>query len=263
MIAEVEAKRARDAEAADLERQRLNKILGQVQRDIRRHTRQFPDLNNPDIYHYHSQLLIIIANEICLRQQRRKLVIDEYNKKVLRFLLLYFNDNEMALEVFPEKKYKLEKNLLIMGKAGVGKTLLMQIFSEYLRRTDNPNFFYNVSVTEMVNYFTIHNNLDRYTYNEEAGGGFEGKPHHICLNDIGLESRLHYGQDTAILTKDFLHARNEIWTQSGIEGRKFAHLTTNLTIAELKEQFKDEHNRLVDRFKTYNIIELKAASSRR
>ena len=258
IVAQVEAKRRKDAEA---EYVRIGRILQRVRVDIGKQQDRFPDLSNELIYYYHSNLLMIVANKICLRQQRREFIVDDDNSKILRFLLYYFNDCDLALDVFPDKHYKLEKNLLLIGKAGVGKTLLMQIFSEYLRRTANPNFFHNLSVTQMVNYYTIHNNLDRYTYNEEAGGGFEGKPVNVCLNDIGLQSRLHYGQDTAILTQDFLHARNEIWTQTA-DNRKFAHLTTNLSISELKEKFRDDHNRLVDRFKTYNVITLPGTSRR-
>lgn len=241
--------------------QRLNLILHQMRVDVNGQRNRFPNLADDDIYAYHCRFLVCVANEVCLRQQRRRFEIDDNNRNVLRFLLYYFNDCEKALEVFPDRHYRLEKNLLIIGAAGAGKTLLMQIFSEYLRRTNNPNFFYNLSVTQMVNYYTIHNNLDRFTYNEEAGHGFDGDPVNVCLNDIGLQSRLHYGQDTAILTRDFLHARNEIWTQTA-RNRKFAHLTTNLSVSELKARFRDEHNRLVDRFKTYNIIELPGTSRR-
>lgn len=259
-IAEVQAKRKREAE--QLELTRLNKVLERVFRDVERDKQKFPDLTNENIYHYHSQVLLRIANDVCLRQQRRKYIIDDNNRLLLRFLLYYFNDCPLAEEVFPDKHYKLEKNLLIIGKAGVGKTLIMQIFSEYLRYTDNPNFFHNLSVTQMVNYFTIHSNLDRYTYNEENSTGFMPKPVNVCLNDIGLESRLHYGQDTKILTNDFLHARNEICTQSAHDRRKFAHLTTNLSKNQLMEEFKDTFGRLIDRFKTYNVIELKGESRR-
>lgn len=257
-IAEVEEQRKMEAEAEHI---RLNRVLRRLLADADQQQQRFPDLTNEEIFMYHGRMLMFVANEICLRQQRRKFEVDENNKKLLRFLLYYFNDCEKALEVFPDKNYRLEKNLLLIGKAGVGKTLLMQIFSEYLRRTWNPNFFHNLSVTQMVNYYTIHNNLDRYTYNEEAGGGFSGKPMNVCLNDIGLQSRLHYGQDTAILTRDFLHARNEIWTQTA-DNRKFAHLTTNLTIPELMERFRDDHDRLIDRFKTYNVIEVGGDSRR-
>lgn len=259
-IEQVRQKRLK--EAAELEATRLNKVLDKVYRDVQRQQKKFPDLTNPVIYQYHAQVLVRIANDICLRQQRRKFEIDGENRDLLRFLLYYFNDCHLAEEVFPDKDYKLEKNLLIMGKAGAGKTLMMQIFSEYLKYTDNPNFFHNLSVTQMVNYYTIHNNLDRYTYNEENSTGFMPQPVNICLNDIGMQSRLHYGQDTKILTIDFLHARNEIWTQSAPDRRKFAHLTTNLSIAQLKEEFKDDFGRLIDRFKTYNVIELKGTSRR-
>ena len=149
-----------------------------------------------------------------------------------------------------------------MGNAGTGKTLLMQIFSEYLRATKNPNFFYNVSVTQMTNYFTMHNNIDRYTYNEENSTGFKPSPVNVCLNDIGVENRPFYGIDTRTIVEDFLHARNEIWTMTAIDGRKFAHLTTNLTVKQLKEVFADDFGRIIDRFKTYNIIKLTGESRR-
>ena len=149
-----------------------------------------------------------------------------------------------------------------MGNVGTGKTMLMQIFSEYLRATKNPNFFENVSVTQMTNYFTMHNNIDRYTYNEENNVGFQSKPVNICLNDIGVENRPFYGIDTRTIVEDFLHARNEIWTMTAIDQRKFAHLTTNLDLKKLKETFSDDFGRLVDRFKTYNIIVLKGESRR-
>ena len=56
--------------------------------------------------------------------------------------------------------------------------------------------------------------------------------------------------DTGLLTDEFLHARNEIWTQYG----KCAHLTTNLDDKALRKRFErnDGFGRLVDRFKTYN-----------
>lgn len=259
-IAQVEAKRQK--EAADLERKKIGKIIAKVYADVHRQRQVFPDLTIKEIYDDHARLLVRIANEICLRQQRRSLILDDNNKDVFRFMLYYFNDCPLAEEVFPEKNYKLEKNLMIIGKVGAGKTLMMQIFSEYLRYTENPNFFHNLSVTQMVNYYTIHGNLDRYTYNEENSKGFMPQPVNVCLNDIGIESRLHYGQDTKVLTNDFLHARNEIWTQSAADRRKYAHLTTNLNLKALKNEFEDAYGRLIDRFKTYNVIELQGESRR-
>lgn len=235
----------------------LESIAQCVINDARRAQQQCKLLDKEEEYNKHARLVIMVASKI-LAPQHRKFVVDEHNQQVLRFLLYYFNGSPLAETVFPEAKYKLHKNLLIMGGVGTGKTLLMQIFSEYLRYTNNPRFFHCMSVTQMVNYYTIHNNLDRYTYNEENSKGFQSKPFNICLNDIGVQSKTYFGMDTQLLTNEFLHARNEIWTQMG----NTAHLTTNLTIKQLEEKFADGFGRLVDRFKTYNVIKLTGSSRR-
>lgn len=235
----------------------LEAIAQRVVNDARRAQQQCKLLEDEEEYHRHAQLVLLIANKILL-PQHRKFIIDEHNKQVLRFLLYYFNGSQLAEQVFPEAKYKLHKNLLIMGGVGTGKTLLMQVFSEYLHYTNNPRFFHCMSVTQMVNYYTIHNNLDRYTYNEENSTGFKPQPFNICLNDIGVQSKTYFGMDTQLLTNEFLHARNEIWTQLG----NTAHLTTNLTIKQLEEKFADGFGRLVDRFKTYNVLKLTGESRR-
>lgn len=223
-----------------------------------------PDLSITAVYDAHAKFLIHIANNIVLAPQRRKFEIDEHNKQVLRFLLLYFNECPLAEEVFPGRGYKLHKNIMIQGGVGVGKTMLMQIFSEYLKLTNNPRYFHNVSVTQMVNHYSIHNDIDSYLYNIKETRSFQGRPVNLCLNDIGVETRPFYGIDTTQIVHDFLHARNEIWSNHSECDGRFAHLTTNLTTDQLKELFnaKDSYGRVVDRFKTYNIIPLTGESRR-
>lgn len=240
----------------------VTKVNRRIMRDAYNYQSQFPDLTDAATYKAHSQLTVEIANRICLAGQNRTFIVDEHNKDVLRFMLYYFNNCPLACDVFPGKNHKLDKHILLMGGVGTGKTLMMQIFSEYLRLTNNPNFFHNVSVTQMVNYYTIHNNIDRYTYNEESSTGFQCNPMNVCLNDLGVDNRPFYGIDTTTVTSDFLHARNEIWTMTKPDARKFAHITTNLSIEQLKEKYKDGFGRLVDRFKTYNIIKLTGESRR-
>lgn len=232
-------------------------IVGRVMQDVRKAEQKRQLLEIPEIYQAHARLLKMIANKV-LAYQHRQFVIDDNNRDVLRFLLYYFNNCPLAEQIFPGRGYKLHKHILLQGNVGTGKTLLMEIFSEYLRYTENPNYFYNLSVTQMINYYTLHNNLDRYTFNEEDNRGFQCKPVNICLNDIGVQTTTFYGMDTKVLTDEFLHARNEIWSQFHLK----AHVTTNLTIGQLKEKYKDGFGRLIDRFKTYNVIPLGGNSRR-
>lgn len=238
----------------------LHQVAVRAMEEMRKEQAASKNLEDPKIFNAHSRFLIFVADNVVLAPQRRKFIVDEYNSDVLRFLLYYFNGCPLAEEVFPGRGYKLHKNILLQGGVGVGKTMLMQIFSEYLRRIQSPRFFYNLSVTQMVNYYTIHNNLDHFTYHEEESVGFQCKPENVCLNDIGIQDKTFFGMDTGMLTEEFLHARNEIWTQFG----KCAHLTTNLDDKQLIQRFSrnDCHNRLVDRFKTYNVIPMTGKSRR-
>lgn len=238
--------------------QRLGQCLQTEWRKMQRAREQAQDFADQEVLNAHIRTLIWVADNVVLAHQRRKFVIDDNNRDVLRFLLYYFNGCPLAEDVFPGRGYKLHKHIMLQGAVGTGKTLLMQVFSEYLRITENPRFFHNLSVTQMVNYYTLHNNLDRYTFYEEENRGFQCTPVNICLNDIGVQSTKFFGIDTDTLTNEFLHARNEIWTSY----HKFAHLTTNLTIEQLKQKYKDGFGRLLDRFKTYNIIPLQGDSRR-
>lgn len=238
----------------------LHDVALKVHHDIEKARLASFDLQDEGVYNAHANLLLYIANNIVLARQRRQFVIDNNNRSVIRFLLYYFNGCPLAEEVFPGRGYKLHKNIMLQGGVGVGKTMLMQVFSEYLMRIRSPRFFYNLSVTQMVNYYTLHNNLDRFTFNEEENRGFQCTPVNICLNDIGIQDKTFFGMDTGLLTDEFLHARNEIWTQYG----KCAHLTTNLDDKALRKRFErnDGFGRLVDRFKTYNIIPMGGVSRR-
>lgn len=237
---------------------RLNASIEKAMREIQKARIVAYDLSDEKVFQAHAQTVLWVADNIVLAHQRRKFIVDSHNRDILRFLTYYFNGCPLAEEMFPGRGYKLHKHIMLQGNVGTGKTLLMQIFSEYLRITGNPRYFHNLSVTQMVNYYTLHNNLDRYIFNEEENKGFSCTPVNICLNDIGVQSAKFYGTDTETLTNEFLHARNEIWTQFG----KMAHLTTNLTTEQLRQKYKDGFGRLLDRFKTYNIIPLTGESRR-
>lgn len=239
----------------------LTNVIKKAEEDKQKSQEAYPDLTDHSVYEMHSRLFMYIANNIVMASQHREFVIDDDNRLVIRFLLYYFNNCPLAEDVFPGRGYKLHKNIMLQGGLGVGKTMIMQCFSEYLKRINSPRFFHNLSVTQMVNYYTIHNNFDRYTFYEEDSKGFMPKPENVCLNDVGLnDDKVFYGMNTSVLTDDFLLARNDIW--AGWD--KFAHITTNLDEKALIARFTkgDKYGRLVDRFKTYNVIPVTGKSRR-
>ena len=251
----------RASDAAVYAAMELTNVIKKADEDKKKAEQAYPDLSDPAVYEMHAQLFLYIANNIVIAPQHREFVIDDDNKLVIRFLLYYFNNCKEAENVFPGRGYKLHKNIMLQGGPGVGKTMIMQCFSEYLKRIKSPRFFHNLSVTQMVNYYTIHNNFDRYTFYEEDSKGFMPKPENVCLNDVGLnDDKVFYGMNTSVLTDDFLLARNDIWAG----WNKFAHITTNLDEKALTARFTkgDKYGRLVDRFKTYNVIPLSGKSRR-
>ena len=253
--------RNRASDAAVYAAMELTNVVKKAEADRQKAQEAYPDLTDPAVYDMHSRLFMYIANNIVMASQNREFVIDDDNRLVIRFLLYYFNNCRLAEEVFPGRGYKLHKNIMLQGGLGVGKTMIMQCFSEYLKRIKSPRFFHNLSVTQMVNYYTIHNNFDRYTFYEEDSRGFMPKPENVCLNDVGLnDDKVFYGMNTSVLTDDFLLARNDIW--AGWD--KFAHITTNLDEKALIARFTkgDKYGRLIDRFKTYNVIPLTGKSRR-
>ena len=73
----------------------------------------------------------------------------------------YFNNCILAENVFPDEDYKLHKNILLVGEPGTGKTMIMQIFSDYLRATNNENYFRNISMTQLMNYHKVYGHIDK------------------------------------------------------------------------------------------------------
>ena len=130
-------------------------------------TTKFFDFMSDFSYARHLACLCEAGTQI-LARENKTFVVDESNEQVIRFLIHYFNRCRSAETIYPaDKGYKLHKNIALCGDVGAGKTVLMQAFSVYLRRINSPMQFLNLSVGQMVNYYTLHNNLDKYTYNED------------------------------------------------------------------------------------------------
>lgn len=219
------------------------------------------DLTDEQEFQTHAKMVVGMGENYMLREFSH-FMVDEHNRDVLRFLLYYFNSCPLAESVFPNEDYKIHKNILLIGEPGTGKTMLMQVFADYLQATQNDNQFRNISMTQLMNYQKVFGHIDKYTYNELKGASrqeaFDGvDPFNICLNDLGIdtEKQKSFGTQLTQVTDEFLFARYEIYQQYG----KRYHITSNLTISDFKKRFEA---RLQDRFKCFNVIELHGGSRR-
>ena len=237
-----------------------------LQEKVLRHRRTITkgfkyDLTDNEEYNLHARMVKGIADNLMLHEFDT-FVIDEHNANVMRFLLYYFNNCPLAEKVFPDEHYKLHKNILLIGEPGTGKTMLMQVFSAYLEQTYNENAFRNISATQLLNYHKVNGHIDKYTYNECGNGRGEredgSQPFNVCLNDLGLatEGQKSYGTVLSQVIDEFLFARYEIYQQQG----KRYHITSNLMVRDFKKRFE---GRLVDRFKSFNVITLTGGSRRK
>ena len=119
--------------------------LQQIENLIQRHKESIQNVSEYDLtdtqeYYSHWNLISNLGTDYTEREFR-KFDVDDNNSKLIQFLLYYFNGCRYAQNVFPEENYKVHKNLLLVGEPGTGKTMLMQIFADYLKLTCNPNAF--------------------------------------------------------------------------------------------------------------------------
>lgn len=182
-------------------------------------------------------------------------MIDEENAKIFRFMQFYIHGDQRCEEVIPHTK--VCKNILLIGDPGVGKTMIMQIFSDYSNMLNLPRKFTCVSISQLLNSSKLNGNIDKYTYNEKGSNKFEGNPISLCLNDIGLSvvNQKDYGTDMNVILEEFLYARYEIYQNTMLN----CHLTSNMSVEDFESNLKPS---LLDRMKSYNVIPVYGKSRR-
>jgi DNA replication protein DnaC len=178
---------------------------------------------------------------------------DEFNKEIFSSLYLYFNGIEESLN--------LNKGIFLIGNIGAGKTRIMQIFSEYLLKTDISKFFTIASVRQIQEQYTQFGieAMNKYKNNSSENNFFikVDAPCHFCFDDLGTESEKvkHYGTELNII-EELLFARYELLINQKI----FTHITTNLTVKSMERKYS---KRLMSRFKEmFNFIELPGGDRR-
>jgi DNA replication protein DnaC len=182
---------------------------------------------------------------------------------VVRALALYFTGNSEfdALDTSQYNstglEFSLQKGIWLWGNPGVGKTLIMSMFSK------NKRLCYRMLQCPKI---VASYNLDGYdaikqyarVWPEPIGASnFMQDKIGICYNDLGTEPMhaKNYGNAINVMETLFLE------TYENHVPFFHRHVTTNLTLDQVKEHYGV---RVQDRIKEcFNVIDLKGASLRR
>ena len=222
----------------------------------------------------------MIGQKLLMKHEGVDFFIDEENKKLMEFLIYYFNGDERALDVYPEKEYRLQKSIMIYGDFGVGKNTLMDVFQQYIiysdnlkrnkadylgeTHVDNKELFASMDKTELCACYKKNNDFKGFSFNHKEVHypgeiRYIANPKHMCLNDLGYNLKeKNFGNEMVDIMNCFLMARYEIYRKYG----KKTHVTTNHFMTDLKINFFSED--LWDRSRTlYNILYMAGKSKRR
>lgn len=200
--------------------------------------------------------------DILLAKQGRSFVVDADNRSIILTLIAYVNGWEGYYRKFVGVPIggacRLDLPIILCGRIGAGKTLLMQILSELVQVLGIVSRrFVNLSLTELQNYYATFSNFDFYTFNAsrkelDPSNPYSAKPFSVCLHDLGLEQDAQlksYGTDLQVIVESFLLARYDLYQSRGL----CCHITTNQSAEWIIDHYPP---RLVDRFKEYNFITL-------
>lgn len=182
---------------------------------------------------------------------------------ILKALALYFTGNpefeKLDTSVYNtvDIPFSLNKGLWIWGNPGVGKTLLMQMFSR------NKRLCYRLlQCPKIVSSFVIDgfDAIKQYSkkWQEPVGASnFYQDYIGICYNDLGTEPMRakNYGNEINVMEHLFLE------TYENMVPFFHRHVTTNLTFDQVESCYGV---RVKDRIReSFNVLELKGESLRK
>lgn len=178
-------------------------------------------------------------------------LVNEYNKDILKQLLLYFTGNQ-------DFNGNLHKGIMLVGGVGTGKSLIFKIFKTYTGyfRTNSYQSATAIDIIDNVNTFGTKY-LDEFSHRFEKN---TNKVHPITyyIDDIASknENIKHYGTDIKVI-EQLLSLRYNVFEKYGT----LTHVSTNILPSKMKDIYE---NRIISRMnEMFNIIEIKGRDYRR
>lgn len=170
--------------------------------------------------------------------------VDCRNKKLVGDLFNYFLGLPGELDT--------SKGLWLEGTVGTGKSMLMYVFSEFLK---SMQIGFQVHIcSSITTAYALTGNLDRYLTNE---GGYTPGPVPMCFDELGREPipASYYGQKLNVM-QHILHVRYSLWQRFGLK----TFVTTNCQASEIENLYGDY---IRDRrYEMFNIVPVIGESRR-
>lgn len=191
---------------------------------------------------------------------RKVFQIDEHNEWFIKLLCYYFTNDERFEQIGRERgeEWSLQKGLLVYGDPGVGKSVIMRLF------TRNKRQCYDIITCEnCCAQYALHGQIAidryatvRYTTIRDAQVFYQQMVG-ICFEDLGTEDESnHFGNKKNVMEKIFLQAYERREYPNYIR-----HATTNLSADEIEAKYG---RRVRSRFREiFNTIELAGPDRRR
>lgn len=173
-------------------------------------------LNNPDkppravSFKEATDMWFEIANRKAHRTTKMDFHLSDENRAVIR-------------KVWKVLINESDKGVALVGNYGSGKSLLMEIFSEFLQKFENLPSFKIVNAHDVVSEFSISGDVGLKIFDNR----------HWCFDDLGTEELgVHFGQKEEIFRK-ILEKRYIRFNNEGLK----THFTTNLDKPELVKRY--------------------------